>query len=136
MAAGIKQIENRGRLVIHPRYFGEPFALHATAEISNDATRRILEIAPELCTDPDQLWWRLGSITSAIIAIATVERVFRGPDRSVLGAQARWYFGPLGYVLRDVRVLPEPVKCGGHQWFWELPAVIEDQVRYQLARAA
>jgi hypothetical protein len=50
--------------------------------------------------------------------------------------QRRWFFGPFGYVLRDVRALATPVPCRGWQGFWTLPDDIESAVNEQLARAA
>lgn len=46
--------------------------------------------------------------------------------------QRRWFFGPVGYVLRDVIALPTPVQCKGALGFWTLPADVEANVREQL----
>lgn len=166
--------------------FGKPFALHASREIEFDVYERIAEIAPDLLQIARNVdggrdhfysgdWYRLSRITSAVIAVATIEAVVvdrrcgaAGVDDdghckrcglmpvdddgveecppgffdsfygtvSGLGDQRRWYFGPIGYVLRDVRALASPVSCRGWQGFWTLPPDVEHQVTAQLARAA
>ncbi len=37
---------------------------------------------------------------------------------------SRWFFGPYGWVLEDVRALPEPIPCKGAQGLWTVPAAI------------
>lgn len=156
VAAGIKLVENRPRPMIKREDFGKPFALHAGREIDEAVYDRIYEIAPKLSGTyaiehhvglPP--WSRLSRITSAIIGVATVDcalidwrdrngRILDaygtedGPNVE-LGDQRRWFFGPIGYVLRDVRTLAEPVPCRGWQGFWtlapELAARVEAQLR-------
>lgn len=159
VASGIKLIENRPRKIISPSDFGKPFAIHASREISKDAMRRIIEIAPEH-GDPRLPWFRLASITSAIVGIATIDRVIEmriepgqlsgtfgmsefdfddddGHDDSygLAADQRRWFFGPIGYALRDVRPLKEPVPCKGALGFWGLSESIAMQVTAQLEDA-
>lgn len=86
-------------------------------------------------------WYRLSRITSAVIGVATVVDLIdpesHGTCPSELPADQRiWFFGPIGYVLRDVVALPQPVPCRGYQGFWTLPQDVERDVRVQLARAA
>ena len=33
-----------------------------------------------------------------------------------------WFFGPYGWLLDDVRALPEPIPCKGRQGLWDVPA--------------
>ena len=145
VASGIKLIENRPRRMIKPADFGKPFALHASREIDVDVYQLITARAPELkgLSDIEGEWFRLSRITSAVIAIATIDRELHGWTedsireheetlRMQLGDQYRWFFGPVGYVLRDVRVLPVPVDCKGALGFWTLPAEVEEKVRAQL----
>jgi hypothetical protein len=59
--------------------------------------------------------------------------------------QRRWFFGPVGYVLRDVHALETPVPCRGWQGFWHLTSrgerergvwsAVERDVRAQLSSA-
>lgn len=102
-------------------------------------------------------WYRLSKITSAVIAVATVHSVIRFADlRAELAEvgspnwlpehmqehaaqgglvardQARWMFGEVCYVLRDIRVLSVPVICRGYQAFFTLPDDAEQAVRAQI----
>ena len=156
VASSVKLIENRPRPMIKREDFGVPFALHASREIDEAVYRRIFEIAPEL---PDQTpaewgcrWHELSRITSAVIAVATIDKVFDGgwdagsiaqhanslsySNGEPLGPQqVRWFFGPVGYVLRDVRALATPVPCRGWQGFWTLTPDLERAVAAQIASA-
>lgn len=146
VASGIKLIENRPRPMIEREDFGRPFALHASREIDEAVYDRIAEIAPELVENeakatlahlPSHPWLRLSRITSAVIAVATIVRAVDDYDMlsEILGSQHRWYFGPIGYLLRDVRALVTPVPCRGWQGFWTLPPNIERAVDEQLGAA-
>jgi len=141
MAASVKLVENRDRSIIKREDFGKPFALHASREIKLEIYELIYEIAPELrpalaTTKEPARWYQLSRITSAVIAVATVDRAVDDYDMldAELGAQRRWYVGPLGYVLRDVYALPTPVPCRGYQPFWTLPLAVEARVVAQLGR--
>lgn len=167
VASGIKKIENRGREMIRREDFGKPFAIHAGKTPDNGVYETIRKIAAQ---DPPDLramswsdatgsgpseWYRLSRITSAVIAVAVVDRVFRMEDvrksardpRDIddlhdtmvrLGLvprdQARWAFGEVCYVLRDIRVLNIPVICRGYQAFFTLPPDAEQAVRTQMER--
>ena len=145
VAAGIKLVENRSRSMIKREDFGKLFAIHASKEIDEDVYLRIAEIDKGLGTGPhlaDERWWQLSRITSAVIAVAGIDRVVTSATTSGLGCpmsltfdQRRWFFGPVGYVLRDVIALPEPVPCRGWQGFWTLDADTEAKVREQLRPA-
>ncbi len=142
VASGLKLVENRDRSIVKRKDFGKPFALHASREIDGEVFARIYKIAPELhhglATTPElSRWHQLSRITSAVIAVATIERVVDDYDTlgEILGSQRRWYFGPIGYVLRDVRALATPVPCRGWQGFWTLLPKIERAVVDQLGAA-
>lgn len=155
VASGIKLFENRPRSMIRRVDCGKSFAIHASRQIDEAVYRRIFEIAPEL---PGQApaewgcrWHELSRITSAVIAIATIDKVFDGgwdaetiakhadtlsdSRGELLGPQqVRWFFGPVGYLLRDVVALSAPVPCRGWQGFWTLPTNIERAVMEQVPR--
>jgi hypothetical protein len=160
VASGVKLVENRPRSMIKAEDFGKPFAIHASREIDESVYTRVAEIASDVCPaaftafDPDAMvppsmaWYRLSRITSAVIAVATIDKVFDGSwdagtirdNADVLSfsngdklgpAQVRWFFGPVGYVLRDVIALPTPVPCKGALGFWTLPADVDAKVRAQ-----
>jgi hypothetical protein len=149
VASGIKLVENRPRQMIKREDFGVPFALHASREIDKDVYISIHEIAPELYdyeSDGKTMsnWRRLSRITSAVIAVVTIDRVvgqWQDGSPSIfdgdpgLGDQRRWFFGPVGYVLRDVRALATPVLCRGWQGFWTLTDDLDRAVTAQIASA-
>lgn len=140
VASGIKRVENRPRRMINPRDFGKRFAIHASREIDTSTFDRIYDLAPELHHDLADTrekahWHQLARVTSAIIGVATLDKAIASSmEARLLGdAQARWYFGPIGYVLRDVVALAEPVPCRGWQGFWCVAEEHEAAVRRQLA---
>ena len=162
VASGIKLVENRPRRMIKAADAGTRFAIHASREVKRETWRQIIDLDPRCALDnPGPMRFacdvhRLGSITSAVIAVATLdtcierseeddgygvaqwERSKGWPDPSLRndGAmplqQLKWFFGPVGYVLRDVVALPEPVPCKGALGFWRLPTDVERAVRGQL----
>lgn len=153
VASGIKLVENRPRKIIAPRDFGEPFAIHASRAIDEPTYDRIYDIAPELRgTFGIEPWSKLSRITSAIIGVASIDKVFaawdsdsirqyghelRFTDGRMLGTeQARWFFGPVGYVLCDVRTLRTSIAIKGQLGFWTLPDDVAAQVEAQFAEAA
>jgi hypothetical protein len=145
VASGIKLVENRPRRMIKREDFGRPSAIHASRQIDESIYKRIVEIAPELIPygQTRAPWARLSRVTSAVIAVATLDRWVADHITSGLQSpgsltreEARFYSGPIGYVLRDVRALAAPVPCKGMRGFWALPADVERQVIEQIARAA
>jgi hypothetical protein len=157
VASGIKRIENRPRTMIKPEDFGEPFAIHASREIDLSVFALIYEIAPELrpelaTTREATRWHQLARVTSAVIGIATIDKAFAGSwnaesiaehasvlsftNGELLGsAQVRWFFGPVGYALRDGAPLECPVPCKGALGFWTLPNDVSLRVEMQVALA-
>ena len=146
VASGIKRVENRPRRMIKADDFGKRFAIHASREIDDAVYDRIKASAPELFTAAGYArsrWYDLSRITSAVIAVATLDRVMDPracgiePDSPEAAAplpedQRRWFFGPFGYVLRDVIALEMPVPCRGWQGFWTLPDDIAAMVGEQV----
>jgi hypothetical protein len=115
---------------------GVPFGLHAGKRWDwdgDDFIGRLVSFPP--AEDP------LLEARGAVIGIATVERVVRagalpGTDQYVetlTAEQHPWFFGPYGWVLRDVTRLARPVPCRGFQMLWTLPDDVEREVRGQLA---
>jgi hypothetical protein len=148
VASGIKRVENRPRHMIKRDAIGTRFAIHASREIDEDIYSRIFRIGPEL--DPrgapeNERWFNLSRIKSAIIAVATLDAILDPGACGILPwlpeaaaplaeDQRRWFFGPIGYVLRDVVALPTPVACRGWQGFWCVGELTEHAVRAELRR--
>jgi len=138
VASGIKLVENRPRKIIKSDDFGKRFAIHASREIDETVYKRVDEIAPGVCRAYDGSgpaigdWWHLSRITSAVIAVATLDTSLTWPGELPAEDQRRWFFGPIGYVLRDVVALKRPVLCRGWQGFWNLAPELERAVVEQL----
>jgi hypothetical protein len=157
ISAGLKPDENRGRRIVRREDYGVPFALHNGAQQNpkehHKTWRTIESIAPDLvegwsrddrATWPE--WYRLAKITCAVTAVVTIDRRAEVRDGWLYdadthdpicsAAERRFAFGPVVYMLRDVRMLSVPVACPGRLGFWTLPLAIERAVTAQLARAA
>lgn len=153
VASGIKLVENRNRPIIGSGLFGQQVAIHASREIDESVYNRIAEIAPDVFSRAPlgervvpckRDWYRLSRITGAVIAVATVDRRIMGDQvvacaiweadgsEAQLGDQQRWFFGPIGYVLRDMREVRDPVPCRGMLGCWKLPDDVERAVRARL----
>lgn len=150
VASGLKLIENRPRQIVKREDFGKIFAIHASREIDGKVYERIYEIAPELRPEPAmEPWYPLTLYTSCVIGIGVIERAVVYPSEPQpdhrardlhrafemvdLGEQSRWFFGPIGYVLRGVRALPTPVPCRGNRGFWTLTTDTAQRVNAQIA---
>lgn len=144
VASGIKLVENRPRHMIKRDAIGSQFAIHASREIDDSTYDTIKANAPELFTAAGYArWYKLSRITSAVIAVATLEWIM-DPGACGIGTaepaasaplpddQRRWFFGPIGYYLRDVRALATSVPARGFQGFWTLTPEVERQVQDQL----
>lgn len=46
--------------------------------------------------------------------------------------QSRWFRGPLGWVIRNPRLLPRPIPCAGGRRLWEVSHEIAAEVQQQL----
>jgi hypothetical protein len=135
IAQGIKTVENR---TWEPplALLGQRIAIHAGAKLDRETVEDLYEDG----LDPVRLW----EMRSAALAVATLERFVA--DRFTSGLQsplsltreqARFYNGPVGFVLSDI-VAIDPVPCKGALGFWTLPDEIERSVRIreQIARSA
>jgi hypothetical protein len=128
---------------------GEVFAIHAgLKKPSTELVEEALECASEdgrRIAPPDQ--FQLG----CIIGVATLDGYVTDHDEDDFNEcvmahgdaheatammsraiQSPWFFGPVGFVLTDVRRLVEPVPCKGALGFWELASDVERLVRAQL----
>lgn len=125
-----KRVENRSRPP--PKSLvGLDFAIHAGLRIDDAAVQRFYrgdfgDIAAKV--NPDDI------VRGAVVAVARLSKVV---EHEIPGFEQHggdcWFFGPVGYLLTDVRVLREPVPCRGLQGFWPLPPEVEATVRAQLA---
>lgn len=150
-----KPIENRSWMP-PASMIGERFAIHAGKKLDLHAFARVFldkicgEVRPPYQT-PAQ-FPRGGVVGVATlewaIALRSHDRLAAFGDRFqritpdtlaswALDADAlRWFFGPVGFVLRDVRAVATPVPCKGALGFWQLPGDVERAVVEQIGAEA
>lgn len=162
ISAGLKLDENRDRSIVRRENFGVPFAIHhgaAQAPKKHAETwNKICRLAPDLLEGwrlEDEgtwpVWYWLSRVTKAVVAVATIERrAFIGRrtdgedwlfdvdtgEEICSVAERRFAFGPVIYMLRDVRRLATPVPCPGSLGFWTLPEDIARAVTAQIGSVA
>lgn len=131
--AQAKRVENRSWKP--PRWLiGQRIAIHAGERIDRDAMTACSMMLGQ--TFPAaEVTLAAGIIGTAIVASVTngaeVEhRVFHGivkaaevsaADRLWHAQVARWFSGPFGWLIDDVRTLAEPIPCKGRQGLWDVP---------------
>lgn len=123
---GPKRVENR-KWKPWPEVVGQTIALHAGKTYDDEAA----DILREYELEPPA---RGVCIQSAIVGVARVASFVRGEagDPIVMPDQMKWFFGPYGWLLEDVRKLREPVPCKGALALWRLPPAIEAAVLERL----
>ncbi len=68
--------------------------------------------------------------TGKIVAVARIDRI-----ETLMTAQqpvSKWFFGPYGWILEDIRLLNNPIPARGMLGLWEVPIDIENQMNKQL----
>ena len=113
---------------------GEKFAIHAGKMPSAMEIEGAFEGMYAMDAISDSL--KLPTLTqlrtqeSAIVAVATY-------GGAVTAHSSRWFVGRYGWKLLGERddvpliVLPEPVKCMGHQGLWNVPSDVLEKMRAQ-----
>lgn len=66
-----------------------------------------------------------------IVGVATIDRVVT-EVRTLSADQARWFFGPYGWILRDVRELTEPIEHRGGLGLRELSPEVSRRVEARI----
>lgn len=123
VASGLKRIENRP-WEPPASFYGERFAIHAGKRYDKPAAKILKQLT--LPSDPP----KPDMVSMAVLATARFGGVVTSAEEAeeVGENQARWFFGPFGWVLYDIRQLVEPIPCRGHQKLWNLPDKIEAQI--------
>lgn len=113
-----KEIENRTWKP--PQWIiGQRVALHASQQIEYESADTIRSLANLF--KPKFNESIAGAVTGAILATAKIEGF-------VTQSNSRWFFGPYGWVLKDVYVLPEPYPCKGALGLWRVPYEIAEDI--------
>jgi len=120
-----KRIENRTWMP-PVEMIGQRFALHAAKSWDDDAAGFFLRLG--LPHFPAR---RASYPTSCIVGVATIDRIVTDA-RSLPPDQARWFFGPCGWVLTDV-IAFDPIPMKGAQGLRSLPPAEDALVASRLA---
>lgn len=122
---GPKRIENRSwkpwkcligeRLIIHA---GQKF----DAEGSNYIAKQLLLESP---------WLPLKAMEEGLIGVVTVDGFIERGETPPKG-QHFWFFGPFGWVLKDVKPFKRAIPCKGKQGVWLVPDEVLEQCKGQL----
>jgi hypothetical protein len=99
--------------------------LHAAKSFDDDAIPMFIRYAIDHPHRRDRY------TSSAIVGVATIDRVVT-EARTLPPEQARWFFGPFGWVLTDVRALATPIPMKGAQGLRELPPDVVGAIDSQL----
>lgn len=114
IAAGVKDVENRtwrtgvrGRIAIHSS--AAP-AKGADKEAVWDVLKRVHggNLVAAGKSFLDLAYAPLGAIIATADLVDCVEE-----------SDSPWFFGPYGFVLRNVEKLEKPIPAKGKLWFWE-----------------
>lgn len=120
-----KRVENRTWSA--PWVEGKQIAIHAGARYDDeDACEFIADIIGE--RPPGK-----AECPQGIVAVATVAMFRR--HTSMFGAPDPWLVGPVGWQLRDVIVLAEPIPCKGAQGLWTVPPDVERRIAAAIGAA-
>lgn len=108
----------------------QQIALHAAKSFDDDAIGFMLRLGIDNFPARQALYPH-----SLILGVATIDRIVTEPTR-LADDQKRWFFGPYGWVLSDVIVLPTPVPQKGAQGLRGLADDVAEAVAAQLEIAA
>lgn len=126
---GHKRIENR-TWAPPARLVGQEILIHAGASWDRDAAASIAQRYVRAEHEVPDWLYREGSPFKTLLGTARLVGVLRGHGghftgelRSLRHAQLAersqsWFFGPVGWLLDEVRPLREPVPCKGALGLW------------------
>ncbi|MFT3708065.1 MAG: hypothetical protein QM817_10450 [Archangium sp.] len=130
IAEGWKTVENRTWAPPKQLPIGARLAIHAAAKLPEaDDVAGIREMLYDSRGHakgakpwhvPKLAEFKLG----CVVAVATLAAVIKTEDERIVGAlpsdQVPFYFGPFGWLLKDIKKLPVPVRARGMQGLWPL----------------
>ena len=117
VARGRKKIENRSWTTPHR---GDVY-IHASTKLDRDALKWLASTAG--VRPPKEFTF------SAIIAVATIADVVTGRDARKFKL---WFFGPYGFVLKNIRSLRRPVRTKGRLGLFRASPSLTRAVKRQL----
>lgn len=123
VAHGFKRIENRSWPPNASLPIGDTFAIHAGRGWDNAAMPLLERHMPPWVHIPE----RDKYVRGAIIATARLVFVVKNAEDAKAAAghdQAKWFFGPFGWILDEIKLAP-PIPLRGWQGLWIVPEVTE-----------
>lgn len=67
-----------------------------------------------------------GAIVATAVLAGWLDEKGQASSRDLLDFESGWFFGPVGWVLRDVHALTQPIPCKGALGLWKVPTEIEE----------
>ncbi|HEX2677838.1 MAG TPA: hypothetical protein VHM19_14395 [Polyangiales bacterium] len=135
----VKRVENRPWKP-WPSVIGKRIAIHAGKKLDRGAETEILGFMDEHdINGGDERLYSEGIVGTAVVKgwMEFESGDYGGEltERQMIDAfNSPWFFGPFGWVLEDVRALPEPIPCKGAQGLWRVPADIAARVANEVPR--
>ncbi len=117
-----KRVENRDWMPPIDM-IGQQIALHAAKSFDDDGVPFLGTLGIE---DRPTSY-----VKSAIVGVATIDRVVT-KDKTLPDDQRRWFFGPNGWILRDVVEIAQPIPWDGALSLWLVPPIVESLIHRQL----
>lgn len=114
-----KRVENR-TWQPHGAMIGQRIAVHAGKGLDEEGVRWILRRGLAR-TFPQE-----AKASSIIVATAIIKGFTRASSDA-------WFVGPVGWILDDVRILPQAINCRGAQGLWDVPDYAMQLMRAQNA---
>lgn len=71
-----------------------------------------------------------GAIVATAVIAGWVDKNGRASSRDLLNFESGWFFGPVGWVLRDVHALSRPLPCKGARGLWKVPADVTKEMEH------
>ena len=122
VSRGEKLIENR--TWEPPAWMlGQDFAIHAGKKWDKERSDFINEVHGSPIGREEVSF-------GAIVGIANLSAVVTSSEAAerMVPGHGKWFMGPFGWVLRDVRMVRPAIECRGYQMLWRLPMDIQEQV--------
>jgi len=124
VAVGIKKVENRRWRP--PRHaIGQRLAIHAGKVYDKEGADTIFrlsgfDIPEDSCAK--------GAIIGTAKLVAHLDSTL-GLDSIVGEGQEKWFFGPIGWCLDDIKRC-RPIPCAGALGLWRVPEDIEEVLKH------
>lgn len=76
-----------------------------------------------------------GAVVATAVIAGWIDADGQVSSRDLLDFESGWFFGPVGWVLRDVHALSRPIPCKGALGLWKVPLEIMEALDYAVLSA-